>query len=69
MQELNIEIDPDAFVVHPESKYEFVLQRFIDDYDDIYTLFDYIDSHSMTMSDVLELLHKNQSSASHPNKA
>ncbi|MGF6375721.1 DNA-binding HxlR family transcriptional regulator [Clostridiales Family XIII bacterium PM5-7] len=34
MRELDIEIDPDAFIVHPEEKYEKAIQEFLKHYED-----------------------------------
>ncbi len=54
MKELDLEIDPDAFVVHPEDKYETILSNLIKNFDDLYELCTLMDKHEISLHDVLE---------------
>lgn len=56
MRELNIEIDPDAFVVHPEEKYEAILSELIGDFDALYEVCTILKKNNLTFSDVAENL-------------
>ena len=58
MRELDIEIDPDAYVVHPEKKYEIILKSLIDNYDDIYQVCDFLDKHNLSHADILKELRE-----------
>lgn len=56
MRELDIEIDPDAFVVHPEAKYENALKKFLMHYDEICDIFEYADEHNLGSDDLLNIV-------------
>lgn len=59
MRELNIEIDPDAFVVHPEAKYENALKKYLDHYDAICSILEYADQHDLNGDDLLQIVKSN----------
>ncbi len=56
MQELNIPIDPDAFVVHTDSRYENSLKQFMDHYEELCSFFEYADAHELDIHEALEKL-------------
>lgn len=60
MRELGIEIDPDAFVVHPETKYEVALKKFLDHYDEICSIFEFADQHDLTGEDILNTIKSSE---------
>ena len=62
MRELDIEIDPDAFVVHPEDKYEGSLKKFLDHYDDICAVMEYANDHDLDGKEVLDIIKAHESS-------
>ena len=64
MRELGEEIDPDAFVVHPESKYEGALKKFLDNYDDICSILEYAASHNLDGKDILHILEDSAKASS-----
>ena len=62
MRELDIEIDPDAFVVHPEDKYEGSLKKSLDHYDDICAVMEYANDHDLDGKEVLDIIKAHESS-------
>lgn len=63
MRELDIEIDPDAFVVHPEEKYEGALKKFLDHYDEICDIMEFADQHNLDGKELLDIV-KSKANAS-----
>ncbi len=57
MREQNIEIDPDAFVVHPETKYEVALKKFLDNYDAICDIMKAADDRHLSAEDILRIIN------------
>lgn len=64
MRELGEEIDPDAFAVHPETKYEGALKKFLDNYDDICSILEYAASHNLDGKDILHVLEASAKASS-----
>ena len=56
MQELNVPIDPDAFVVHTSSRYDASLKHIIEHYDELCDFFEYADEHQLDIHAALEKL-------------
>jgi Predicted transcriptional regulators len=54
MSELGIEIDPDAFLVHPEERYNTVVKDILDKYDLVCESVSVAKSKGMTAEDMLE---------------
>ena len=56
MQELNVPIDPDAFVVLTSSRYDASLKHIIEHYDELCDFFEYADEHQLDIHAALEKL-------------
>lgn len=64
MREEHIEIDPDAFAVHPETKYEVALKKFLDHYDDICNILEFADQHNLSGRDILDIIRSSSEASS-----
>lgn len=63
MRELDMDIDPDAFLVHPEKKYEVAIKSFLEHYEDVCTTLEYAHNHDLEADKVLELIKADQESS------
>ena len=59
MRDLDIEIDPDAYVVHPEGKYEIAIKRFLDHYEDVCNTMQYANDNDMDPNEILNIVKEN----------
>ncbi|MGN0658802.1 MAG: winged helix-turn-helix transcriptional regulator [Emergencia sp.] len=62
MRELDIEIDPDAFIVHPETRYEVLLKKFMDQYEDACSLMEYAEEHDLDAGKILSIIQSGEAS-------
>ncbi|MEE0741545.1 MAG: winged helix-turn-helix transcriptional regulator [Emergencia sp.] len=60
MREENIQIDPDAFAVHPETKYEVTLKQSLEQYDDICSLLAFANENKLSVKDILHIVESSK---------